>query len=50
MSNNLKDLKRIHSYLKLNLSTLDLQEISNKCHTINVLFKGNDGSGLTVVV
>jgi len=47
MSNNLKDLKRIHSYLKLNLSTLDLQEISNKCHTINVLFKGNDGSGLT---
>jgi len=46
MVNNLKDLKKVHLYLKNNLHTSDLQEISNKCNSINFLFKGNDGSGL----
>ena len=39
MINNLKDLKN-------NLHNSDLQEMSNKCNSINFLFKGNDGSGL----
>ena len=49
MLDNLKGLKRVHLYLKNNLSITDLQEISNKCYSINVLFKGDDGSGLVVV-
>lgn len=46
MTNNLKELKRVHLYLKNSLNISDLQEISNKCYSINILFKGDDGSGL----
>jgi hypothetical protein len=40
------NLKTIHSYLKSNLNEIDLQDLSNKCNSLNKSCKG-DGAGLS---
>lgn len=43
---NIKELRKIHSYLLSSLSSEDLQDLSNKCHSITKHCKG-DGAGLS---
>lgn len=43
---NIKELRKIHSYLSSSLSSEDLQDLSNKCHSITKHCKG-DGAGLS---
>lgn len=43
---NIKELTKIHSYLSSSLSSDDLQDLSNKCHSITKRCKG-DGAGLS---
>lgn len=43
--NEIEKLKNIIVYLKSNLNDINLQELSNKCNSINNFCKG-DGAGL----
>jgi len=43
---NIKELRKIHKYLSISLSNEDLQDLSNKCHSITKRCKG-DGAGLS---
>jgi hypothetical protein len=43
---NIKELRKIHRYLSSSLSSEDLQDLSNKCHSITKHCKG-DGAGLS---
>jgi hypothetical protein len=43
---NINKLRKIHKYLSISLSNEDLQDLSNKCHSITKRCKG-DGAGLS---
>ena len=44
-TNSILELKKVHQYLNSSLTKEDLQELSNKCHSITNVCKG-DGAGL----
>ena len=44
-NNSIIELKNVYNYMKLSLTNNDLQELSNKCKSINNVCKG-DGAGL----
>jgi hypothetical protein len=45
-TSNIRELRKIHRYLSTSLSNEDLQDLSNKCHSITKHCKG-DGAGLS---